>query len=34
MSKTINLKIDGRDIQVPEGTNLIDAAEGAGLHIP
>ena len=34
MSKTINLKIDGKDIQVPEGTNLINAAEGAGIHIP
>ena len=34
MSKKINLKIDGKDIQVPGGTNLIDAAESAGIHIP
>jgi NADH dehydrogenase/NADH:ubiquinone oxidoreductase subunit G len=34
MSKTINLTIDGKDVRVPEGTNLIDAAEAAGIHIP
>ncbi|RJQ16277.1 MAG: 4Fe-4S dicluster domain-containing protein [Nitrospiraceae bacterium] len=34
MSKTISLKIDGKDVNVPEGTNLIDAAETAGIHIP
>lgn len=34
MSKTISLKIDGKDVKVPEGTNLIDAAESAGIHIP
>jgi NADH dehydrogenase/NADH:ubiquinone oxidoreductase subunit G len=34
MSKKISLKIDGNDIQVPEGTNLIDAAEQSGIHIP
>jgi NADH dehydrogenase/NADH:ubiquinone oxidoreductase subunit G len=34
MSKKISLKIDGRDIEVPEGTNLIDAAESSGIHIP
>src|SRR4030066_1703841 len=34
MSTTVSLKIDGRDIEVPEGTNLIDAAESAGIHIP
>lgn len=34
MSKTVSLKIDGKDVKVPEGTNLIDAAESAGIHIP
>jgi NADH dehydrogenase/NADH:ubiquinone oxidoreductase subunit G len=34
MSKTISLKIDGKNVKVPEGTNLIDAAESAGIHIP
>jgi NADH dehydrogenase/NADH:ubiquinone oxidoreductase subunit G len=34
MAKTVNLKIDNREVQVPEGTNLIDAAAAAGVHIP
>ncbi len=34
MAKTVNLKIDGKDVQVNEGTNLIDAAATAGVHIP
>ena len=34
MSTTVSLKIDGKDVKVPEGTNLIDAAESAGIHIP
>jgi NADH dehydrogenase/NADH:ubiquinone oxidoreductase subunit G len=34
MSKTIFLKIDGKDVKVAEGTNLIDAADAAGIHIP
>ncbi|TAN40306.1 MAG: 2Fe-2S iron-sulfur cluster binding domain-containing protein [Nitrospirae bacterium] len=34
MSKTVNLKIDNKEVQVPEGTNLIDAAATAGIHIP
>jgi NADH dehydrogenase/NADH:ubiquinone oxidoreductase subunit G len=34
MAKLINLKIDGKDVQVAEGTNIIDAAETAGIHIP
>ncbi|MBI5848473.1 MAG: molybdopterin-dependent oxidoreductase [Nitrospirae bacterium] len=34
MAKTINLTIDNRAIQVAEGTNLIDAAAAAGVHIP
>ncbi|MHB8880979.1 MAG: NADH-quinone oxidoreductase subunit G [Thermodesulfovibrionales bacterium] len=34
MAKTVNLKIDNKEVQVPEGTNLIDAAATAGIHIP
>ncbi|RJQ54626.1 MAG: hypothetical protein C4526_05225 [Nitrospiraceae bacterium] len=34
MSKTVSLKIDAKEVKVPEGTNLIDAAESAGIHIP
>jgi len=34
MSKKINLTIDGKKVQAAEGTNLIDAAESAGIHIP
>ena len=34
MSKTVNMTIDGKEIEVAEGTNLIDAAEAAGVHIP
>lgn len=34
MANLINLKIDGKDVKVEEGTNLIDAAETAGIHIP
>ncbi len=34
MSNMVNLKIDGKDVKVVEGTNLIDAAETAGVHIP
>jgi len=34
MSTTITLKIDGKEVQATEGTNLIDAAESAGIHIP
>ncbi len=34
MSKKVSLKIDGKEVKVPEGTNLIDAAESAGIHIP
>ncbi|MEW6675135.1 MAG: molybdopterin-dependent oxidoreductase [Nitrospirota bacterium] len=30
----VTLKIDGKEINVPEGMNLIDAAEFAGIHIP
>lgn len=34
MSKTVHVTIDGKEVQVAEGTNLIDAAESAGVHIP
>ncbi|NIO19984.1 MAG: 2Fe-2S iron-sulfur cluster binding domain-containing protein, partial [Candidatus Aenigmarchaeota archaeon] len=34
MSKTVNLTIDGKEVRTAEGTNLIDAAESAGIHIP
>ena len=34
MSNMVNLKIDGKDVTVEEGTNLIDAAETVGVHIP
>ena len=34
MGKTVNLKIDGKDVQVADGLNLIDAAAQAGVHIP
>lgn len=34
MANIVNLKIDGREIKAPEGMNLIDAAELAGIHIP
>ncbi|MEJ2695468.1 MAG: molybdopterin-dependent oxidoreductase [Candidatus Sulfobium sp.] len=34
MGKTVNLKIDGKDVQVAEGLNLIEAAAEAGVHIP
>jgi NADH dehydrogenase/NADH:ubiquinone oxidoreductase subunit G len=34
MEKTVKLTIDGTTVQAPEGMNLIDAAELAGVHIP
>ena len=34
MGKLLKLRIDGQDVQAPAGTNLIDAAEMAGVHIP
>jgi NADH dehydrogenase/NADH:ubiquinone oxidoreductase subunit G len=34
MSKKVTMKIDGKDVKVSEGTNLIDAADSAGIHIP
>jgi len=34
MKKMVTLKIDGKEVEATEGTNLIDAAELAGIHIP
>ena len=34
MGKMVNLKIDGKEVQVGEGRNLIEAAAAAGVHIP
>ncbi len=34
MSDNITVTIDGKDIQVTEGMNIIDASEIAGIHIP
>ena len=34
MANMVNLTIDGIKVQVPEGTNLVDAAALNGIHIP
>jgi len=34
MAKMVNLTIDGIQVKAPEGTNLIEAAEIGGIHIP
>lgn len=34
MGQVINLKIDGIDVQVPEGTLVVDAAKKVGVDIP
>lgn len=34
MSKKVTIKINGSEHKVQEGANLIDAAEGVGVHIP
>lgn len=34
MGMTVELIIDGVKVQVPEGVNIIDASERAGIHIP
>ena len=34
MKKIVTLKIDGKEVKVPEGTNIIEAAESVGIHIP
>ncbi|HEX6654374.1 MAG TPA: 2Fe-2S iron-sulfur cluster-binding protein, partial [Thermoleophilaceae bacterium] len=33
-AKTVTLNIDGRELTVPEGTTIYDAAKGAGIDIP
>ncbi|HOO22485.1 MAG TPA: NADH-dependent [FeFe] hydrogenase, group A6 [Clostridia bacterium] len=33
-AKMVNLKINGQDISVPEGTTVLDAAKKAGIKIP
>ena len=30
----VNLKVDGRDVSVPEGANLVEAVEAAGAYVP
>lgn len=30
----VNLKIDGKNVVVPEGTTILDAAKQAGIDIP
>ena len=32
--KNIKIKVNGKETKAPEGINLIDAAELAGVHIP
>ena len=34
MEELVELTIDGKEVEVPAGTNLIDAAELADVHIP
>jgi NADH dehydrogenase/NADH:ubiquinone oxidoreductase subunit G len=34
MGNLVKVRIDGKEVEAPAGTNLIDAAELAGLHIP
>lgn len=34
MENVITVTIDGKEVQVPESMNIIDAAELAGVHIP
>jgi len=34
MEKIIRLQIDGKEVQAPEGMNVLNAAELAGIHIP
>ncbi len=33
-TRTVNLKIDGREVSVPEGTTILDAAKSLGIEIP
>ena len=34
MANTVKVRIDGKEVEAPAGTNLIDAAQLAGVHIP
>ncbi|MCX8030295.1 MAG: 2Fe-2S iron-sulfur cluster-binding protein, partial [Thermodesulfovibrionales bacterium] len=34
MANMVNLTIDGKRVQAPEGMNLVDAAALNGIHIP
>lgn len=34
MSNLVKLMIDGKEVEVAEGTNLVDAAQSAGIHVP
>ncbi len=34
MAKKVRVRIDGKEYRLPEGVNLIDAAESVGIHIP
>ncbi len=34
MDQTVTLKIDGRDVTVPPGTSVVEAARRAGIEIP
>jgi NADH dehydrogenase/NADH:ubiquinone oxidoreductase subunit G len=34
MSELVDLRINGIDFQFPKGSNLLDAAESVGIHIP
>lgn len=34
MGNMVNLTIDGKEVTVPEGTKILDAAESVGIHIP
>ena len=30
----VDLKVDGREVSVPEGANLVEAVEAAGAYVP
>jgi len=32
--KTVSLEIDGKTVEAPEGSTLLEAAKNAGIHIP
>ena len=34
MDQLIKLQIDRHDVEVPRGTSILDAARGAGVHVP